>query len=283
MLHINMDRMPHHDLSVKSGSAARYQVLPHAVGTAGSYLSVMTLNVRHGRGLLTPPQLMRRGVFRRNASRVAGFLREHPMDVVALQEVDGRSSWSGAFDHAAHMARECACSEYAFGIHFSVHRPRIFFEYGTAIFSRIPLTDIHSSSFRARPFDTKGYLVARVVFGGREVDVVSVHLDVVPTSRRRQASAMVRELTARGRPLVVMGDMNCRGTTGLSAVQVLKRGLALSSADADVLHQPTFPTKRPKRRIDWILISPELAVRNCRIIPHDVTDHLAVAAELTWR
>jgi len=278
-----MDRLPHQDLSVKSGNPARHGVLPHDGTAVGSTLSVMTLNVRHGRGLLQPQRLLRRGIFRRNASRVAGFLREHPADIIALQEVDGRSSWSGAFDHAGHMARESACSEYAHGIHFSVHRRRIFFEYGTALFSRLPLTDIHSSSFKARPFDTKGYLVARIVFGGREVDVVSVHLDVVPTSRKRQAAAMVRELSARCRPLVVMGDMNCKGATGLSAVQVLKRGLALRSADADAVHQPTFPTKRPKRRIDWILLSPELAVTNFRIIPHDVTDHLAVAAELTWR
>jgi endonuclease/exonuclease/phosphatase family metal-dependent hydrolase len=115
------------------------------------------------------------------------------------------------------------------------------------------------------------------------VDVVSVHLDVVPTSRMRQAVAMIRELSARCRPLVVMGDMNCKGATGLSAVQILKRGLSLTSADPDGRHQPTFPTRRPKRRIDWILVSPELRVAHCRIIPHDVTDHLAVAAELSWR
>jgi endonuclease/exonuclease/phosphatase family metal-dependent hydrolase len=278
-----MDRLPHQDLSVKTGSAARHTVLPHATVPARTVLSVMTLNVRHGRGLSRPQQLLRRGVFRRNASRVAGFLREHPVDVVALQEADGRSSWSGSFDHVGHMARECACSEYAYGIHFSVHRPRVYFEYGTALYSRLPMTDIHSSSFKARPFDTKGYLVATVVFGGREVDVVSVHLDVVPPSRRRQAAAMVRELSARGRPLVVMGDMNCKGKYGLSAVQVLRSGLSLSSADTDNMHQPTFPTRRPRRRIDWILLSPELEVASCRIIPHDVTDHLAVTADLVWR
>ncbi len=94
---------------------------------------------------------------------------------------------------------------------------------------------------------------------------------------------MVRELAARGRPLVVMGDMNCKGATGLSAVRLLQRGLSLRPADADCTHQPTFPTRRPRRRIDWILVSPELEVTGCRIIPHDVTDHLAVTAELTWR
>ncbi len=278
-----MDRLPHHDLSVKRGNPARHHVLPYPGTTARTVLSVMTLNVRHGRGLSRSQELLRRGIFRRNASRVAGFLREHPMDVVALQEVDGRSSWSGSFDHVGHMARESGTSEYAHGIHFSVHRPRLGFEYGTALFSRLPLTNIRSSSFRARPIDTKGYLVATVTFGDREVDVVSVHLDVVPSSRKRQAAAMVRELAARGRPLVVMGDMNCKGSTGLSAVKVLQSGLSLRPADAGSARQPTFPTRRPRRRIDWILVSPELEVTSCRIIPHTVTDHLAVAAELTWK
>ena len=45
----------------------------------------------------------------------------------------------------------------------------------------------------------------------------------------------------------------------------------------------TEVTARPKRRIDWVLKTPELAVTEFRVINHDVTDHLAVAAELTWK
>jgi endonuclease/exonuclease/phosphatase family metal-dependent hydrolase len=240
----------------------------------------MTLNIRHGRGRTRSSEFLRRGRFRRNASRVAAFLREHPADVVALQEADGRSSWSGTFDHVGHIAREAGYPEAAHGLHLSLAHPPMVLEYGTALLSRLPLWDVASFSFRARPFDTKGFVVAAAVLDGREVDIVSVHLDVVPPSRKRQVAAMIRELSGRMRPLVVMGDLNCSGRRGWSAVQSLARGLDLKTAEGSSGAEPTFPAVKPSRRIDWILVSRELKATNCRVLPHDISDHLAVVAEI---
>ena len=177
-----------------------------ATPSEGRDLRVLTLNIRHGRGHRRVPGRLRQSRFRENIERVADFLRETPADVVALQEADGPSFWSGSYHHVEQLLRETAFEEGLHGIHFASCTPRL--SYGTALLSRLPLRDVQSVSFRSRPYDTKGCVLATVDVAGRAVDMVSVHLDPVHTVRRRQTEEMIRQLRTRGRPLVVMGDQN---------------------------------------------------------------------------
>jgi endonuclease/exonuclease/phosphatase family metal-dependent hydrolase len=75
-----------------------------------------------------------------------------------------------------------------------------------------------------------------------------------------------------------MGDLNCSGLRGWSVVRKLTRELDLSSP-API---PTYPTWRPTRHIDWILISNELKMQDFHVVPHEVSDHLALAAAVDW-
>jgi endonuclease/exonuclease/phosphatase family metal-dependent hydrolase len=43
---------------------------------------------------------------------------------------------------------------------------------------------------------------------------------------------------------------------------------------------PTFPANRPRRRLDWILISRELDFRGYGTLPIHLSDHLLVMADL---
>ena len=62
-------------------------------------LRLLTLNVAHGRKLATHQALLSPMTVRRNLEEIASLLRESRADVVALQEADGPSAWSGNFDH----------------------------------------------------------------------------------------------------------------------------------------------------------------------------------------
>jgi endonuclease/exonuclease/phosphatase family metal-dependent hydrolase len=212
---------------------------------------------------------------------VAGILRDREPDVVALQEADRHSVFTGRFNHIERIAAEGGYGTTAHGRHFSLGYRRFGLDYGAALLSRRPLEDVASMRFRARPLDTKGFVVARIEISGREVDVASVHLDFLRPFHSRQVAVLARALRERRRPLILMGDLNTTGR-GHDAVKTLMRELFLEGP-ANPEEMPTYPAHRPKRKLDWILVSPELAITDYRVVPSVVSDHLPVQAAVSLR
>jgi endonuclease/exonuclease/phosphatase family metal-dependent hydrolase len=242
-------------------------------------MKVMTLNLAHGRGQRWHQWLLKRAAIEANLDRVSAVLRRESPDVVALQEADGPSYWSGDFDHVAYLAEAAGYPYLVRGEH--VQRRRLV--YGTALLSKIPVHDALSVTFtRSITASTKGFVVARLALPGRHklsVDVAAVHLDCLRARvRRRQVSQIVESLATRGVPLVVMGDFNCGWHGRASPLRRLAEGLGLSAYCATSRRPWTFP--RLRRRIDWILISPALEFAHCANLPDRVSDHRAVQAKL---
>jgi len=244
-------------------------------------LSVMTLNVRHGRGPRRGSRPWQGEAFRRTTAEVAGVLRSRDPDVVALQEADRHSLFTGRFNHLARIAEAGGFDRTAHGTHFSLRYRSFGMYYGTSILSKLPLREVRSRRFRARPLDTKGFVVAAVPVNGREIDVASVHLDFLRPFHRPQVEMLADELAERGRPLILMGDLNTTGRRD-DAVKVLMRELLLEGPE-DPAALPTYPAHRPSRKLDWILISPELELVSYEVVPDVVSDHLAVEARVRFR
>ena len=121
--------------------------------------------------------------------------------------------------------------------------------------------------------------MATTVWPGRpeqSLDVVSVHLDFARGSvRRRQVETMVSELSSRGRPMIVMGDFNCEWT-GDGPLPTLAEGLRLTAYEPAARDMPTFSASG--KRLDWILLSPELEFVEYETLSDAVSDHRGVAA-----
>jgi endonuclease/exonuclease/phosphatase family metal-dependent hydrolase len=257
-----------------------HRVHRESVAAEGA-LRLMSLNVRHGRGCRARPGRLVAADFRAHTRLVADFLRTADADVVALQEADAPSSWSGSFHHVSRLIDDGGYAELLHGRHFRLDLARWGLDYGTALLSRHPLTRPASVSFRVRPLDTKGFVVAEVGLDGRPLDVVSLHLDVLPSSRRRQVVETIRRLRERGGPLVLMGDLNSAGRMEGGAARRLAADLGLHVCGGE--RDGTYPLRRPRSRIDWILASPELECREARVLDHSVSDHRAVTATVAWR
>jgi endonuclease/exonuclease/phosphatase family metal-dependent hydrolase len=206
--------------------------------------------------------------------------------VVALQEADGPSTWSGDFDHVATLARLIGLRHHFRGDHHRMSVGRFCVEYGTALLSRHPMYAQASHRFAENWRDTKGFVVATVQvpeWGEREVDFVSVHLDfLAPSVRRRQIRQLTRVLERRRHPLVLLGDFNCNWEVEPRTMALLTGALGLRAHQTS--HFPTYPAIRPVRRLDWILISEELDFGGAHFaLPHHVSDHLGVVADLRLR
>ena len=67
-------------------------------------LRIMTLNIAHGRGDSFHQLLQRSATTVANLDVIASLLKDSGADVVALQEADGPSFWSGNFSHIDYLA-----------------------------------------------------------------------------------------------------------------------------------------------------------------------------------
>jgi len=249
-------------------------------------LRLVSLNIAHGRKSGLNQALESEKTIRSNLRDVAAFLERTNPSIVALQEADAPSRWSGSFDHVAFLA---AAANYPWHA-LAPHASSWVFEYGTALLSRAPFVEVVDHAFaESPPTATKGFVLGCVALRTNghskqtvELDLVSVHLDFSRKSvRHHQVEEMAHVLSGRTRPLVVMGDFNSDWAQKNSAVRQFAdaRGLRAYRPEAEGLN--TFPGKQD--RLDWILISPDLEFTRYEVFPDRLSDHLAVLAEVQLR
>ncbi|MBN2563232.1 MAG: endonuclease/exonuclease/phosphatase family protein [Phycisphaerae bacterium] len=253
---------------------------------APDVLRLATLNVAHGRSVALHQIGLPRERFEQNLAAIAEVLRRERPDVVALQEADARSAWSGGFDHVTWLVEAVGFPYYEHGLHVESVTFGLPVRYGTALLSDRAMTRAESHAFDTGPLDTKGYVLAEIELAGRRVTVVSLHLDFRKASARRtQAADLVERLGRIRVPLVVMGDFNCAWDDTDDALRSIAHELDLHAYEPETADSAlwTFPSQKPSRRLDWILASRQLVFRTYRCWPDRVSDHLGVAAELAWR
>ncbi len=244
-------------------------------------LRVMTLNLAHGRSDGRHQLLQRPASIRRNLAAISAvLLRERP-HVVALQEADGPSFWSGGFDHVDFLMHEAHFAEAVRGEH--VRGPRV--RYRTALLSQLPLGAPVSVTFAPSPPTlSKGFVLSTLAWPGQPdllIDVVSVHLDFLrPSVRRSQVRELVQWLAQRDRPRIIMGDFNCTFRRGDSPLAYLARALDLHAYRPHAEGLETFPQRR--ERLDWILASRDLEFHSYSTLDDTLSDHRAVVAEIRW-
>ncbi len=236
-----------------------------AVDPTKGTLKVVTYNIHHGEG--TDGRL--------DLPRIAELIRREDPDLVALQELDVKTTRAGGADQLAELAK-------ATGLHgaFGKAIDHAGGDYGVGILSRWPLTIVENRALPSSPHrEARTALVARVETPFGAVRMVSTHLDHKSTEdRSRQAAELVS--LAGPEPTILAGDLN---------------DLASSSALAPVVHAfldagkgsdtPTYPSDKPSQRIDYILAHPKESwkVVEFRVLDESVaSDHRPVVAVLAY-
>ena len=260
---------------IRSGPAP---ATPLASVPAGR-LRVMTLNLAHGRGDGFHQAFTSRATIESKLENAAAVIRREAPHVVALQEADGPSIWSGRFNHVATLSDAAGLPTWIRGEHVQ----GLGLSYGTAMISRLALDQPLSVTFAPTwPTFPKGFVIATVPWPGRpglEVDVVSVHLDFASRrAREGQARQLVAALSSRSRPRILMGDFNCQWSDSEQTLRLVADGLDVKPWQPDASDLVTFP--KLGKRLDWILVSPSLRVVTHQVLPDVVSDHRGVIADL---
>ena len=246
-------------------------------------LNVMSLNLAHGRKDSINQFLVSEEQTRQNLHDIAEVLEQRDIDVLALQEADAPSRWSGGFDHLAELSMQTAYTE---RLH-SLHARNWIYNFGTALLSRIGFVENIQHTFTPSPPTTnKGFTLGQIAWQydsekprTLHVDLVSIHLDFSRQSvRERQIHELVSILNQRNNPRVIMGDFNTDWQDEDGLIQGLVERLDLHTYEPDSLEMGTYPSSG--RRLDWILVSRELSIQGYDTLPDTLSDHLAVIASL---
>ncbi len=244
-------------------------------------LRLVTLNASHGRNTAINQIFVGKKRTYRNLDRLAELLDETRADVVALQEADAPSRWSGRIDHVQYVSER---ADYPCILH-GLHSQSVMSTYGTALISRIQSYAPASITFEpSPPSKLKGYVSAQILWRtrgvARRVTLVSVHFDFLSSKARdSQVAEVVAVLSELDGPLIVLGDLNSEWDSRRSHVQQLASGLGLKAFDPRNPALGTFK-KLDGKRLDWILISRELEFERYEVLPTVVADHFAVLADV---
>jgi endonuclease/exonuclease/phosphatase family metal-dependent hydrolase len=243
-------------------------------------LKIVTLNIAHGRNQTANQLLLNEEGIKRNINHAAHVLKRVNADIVALQEADGPSVWSGNFDHVELLARYAGYPWY----YRANHAQSWLFNYGTAVLSRVPVDEILQHTFSpSPPTFNKGFLLSTIRWthdsdskAVLSVDVISVHLDFSRRSvRKKQVAELSAALSERQNPVIILGDFNSEWSAEGSVVKRLadELGMSVYKPLAEDLH-----TYKSANRYDWILISSDLKFVKYEVLPDLISDHLAVVA-----
>src|SRR5688572_28353748 len=202
-------------------------------------VTVLSYNIHHGAG--TDGKL--------DLERIARIIRDQRPDVVALQEVDVKTSRSGGVDEAVELGRLTGMNA-VFGKAMDYSGGG----YGQAILSRWPIKKhfVHQLPQRAGR-EPRVLLVGTIENAKGSFVFASTHLDhEIEEVRVEQARAINRILIQQDQktPVVLAGDFNAVAES--ETMQELFKMWIDTAGDSAA---PTIPARNPRRRIDYILVA----------------------------
>ena len=248
-----------------------------------SVLRVATLNLAHGRKDNFNQLFVGKKSHQKYLNDIADVLKQYKPHVVALQEADAESRWSGNFDHVAYLA---SGAEYPWRTHVS-NAESWLFSYGTALLSGVPLTENIKHTFESSPPTLdKGLVLAQIEWPSadkdqsRKIDIISVHLDFSRKSvRDRQIDELMKLLSVRNNPTIIMGDFNSEWLAEASVIKELATNGHFITHEPDADNYNTYEDKR----LDWILITKDMEFVNYQVLPNNLSDHAMVVADICFK
>jgi endonuclease/exonuclease/phosphatase family metal-dependent hydrolase len=230
-------------------------------------VAVLTYNIYHGEDANGGS----------NLDAVAKVINSLEPDLVALQEVDNKTTRAKGLDLTAELSKRTGMEgvfgkamDYAGG------------GYGEAVLSRHPIIHTRNNLLPHTPgAEPRAALEVRIELpGSGKLAFVGTHLDHQRDQKNRMMQAgRINELYEQSNvPTILVGDLNA--APGSDPINLLGRDWICADP---VDPKPTFPAVGPRRKIDYIMYKPKSRWRviELRVIDEKVaSDHCPVFAVL---
>ncbi|HEK0909583.1 endonuclease/exonuclease/phosphatase family protein [Pseudomonas parafulva] len=201
-----------------------------------------------------------------NLQKIGDLLAD--FDLVALQEADGGSLRSGYVNQVEHLAQLGAFPYWYQQLNRNLGR---FAQHSNGVLSRLKPQHLEDHPLPGPA--GRGAILVRFGEGEDALIVVMMHLALGAKTRALQLG-YIRELIGGYRHQILMGDMNTHANDLLERSPLRDLGLIAPQVEA------TFPSWRPQRCLDHILLSPSLTLERVEVLSQPISDHLPVAVEI---
>lgn len=203
-----------------------------------------------------------------NLDRIARLLGG--FDIVGLQEVDGGSLRSGFINQTEYLSLS---ARFPYWYDQTNRNLGKFAQHSTGLLSRLCPAEVTEVKLPGM-IPGRGALTVRFGHGADALILVIAHLALGQRARFRQLEC-IAGIIGTYRHAVVMGDMNC-GTESREIDWLVKHTDLCEPAH----HLPTFPSWRPSRNLDQILVSSSLKVERIEALNYLFSDHLPIVMEI---
>jgi len=190
-------------------------------------------------------------------------------DVVFLQEVDCRRPRTGMSHQPAFLAKMLNMG-YAYGA-VKHYRPG---SYGNAILSRYPIVNYKNHILPPGEGDERCCLEAEIKILWSHFRVFNLHLGLKAAERYRHLQDIILpRVCAVSCPVILGGDFNARPES--SEIGLVKDCLqdSFQANSGECIY--TFPSDKPRARIDYIFLNNRWELNDYKVIPDtQASDHL---------
>lgn len=251
-------------------------------------LRLLTFNIAHARGPSPIHQSFRRvATLRANLLRIAKLISRLKVDVVALQEIDENSRWSGSFSHLQYLSEQTGLAHAVYGI-TNKRLGRFHLSYGNALLSRFPIHHHENVPFGKAAWGEKGFLFTEIEAPCGRIPLFNIHLNHRSRALRlKQATQLMKHLEElrrtrggawRMQPLLC-GDFNTPSHHPDAIATLL--GFFEQAYNYTLLPKTglTFPSAWPVRALDYVLLPEECRTPRAKIIRSMLSDHQPVLVD----
>lgn len=193
----------------------------------------------------------------------------HGFDLVALQEVDGGSLRSGFVNQVEHLAREGQFRYWYQQLNRNLGR---FAQHSNGLLTRYAPSLLEDHKLPGM-LPGRGAIITQFGDGPDALLVVMMHLALSTRTRALQLG-YIRERISDFKHVVLMGDMNTHAEDLLIHSPLSSANLYCPALPA------TYPSWKPSRVLDHILLSPDLGIEQVDVLPQAISDHLPVAMHI---
>ncbi len=212
---------------------------------------------------------------RGNFDKIVEFIKSVNPDVMGLVEVDGGSFRTGRLcqvEMIAELLGYYHVVETKYGSTSMAKRIPLLKTQGNAILTKMPII-----SHRLHYFD-EGVKRLVIQVCTERVTIFLVHLSLTYRNRQNQLERLYKLIRAVDRPFILAGDFNV--LWGERELELFLGATGLVSANSE--KKPSFPSRAPKRELDFILHSPELHVVQFQIPAVTFSDHAPLLCDFEF-
>ena len=210
------------------------------------------------------------------------FIKSCDVDLCGLNEVRGEGPVEGYTDQLNTVADKLGYERY-FGEAIKVRGTS---PYGNGIiaknkFKTVQTVKIPDPKIKLpwRNYESRCVIRASAEFDGKEVLFLVCHMGLSESERKNAVKTICRLLDETDIPAVVMGDFN--ETPDKPLLSPLFDRLSDTDCVAETKNLPTYPSDKPKIKIDYMLFR-GLECKNVCTVNKVVSDHLPIIAEFSF-